>query len=185
MFCNRCGGIVAADMTICPHCAVLIPQPTIQARPMQAYSVAGSIPTQSLDKHAVLRMQYPDLQGVGGWLGFYAWMEVAVIPLLTLGRAVEQATWSPYWILVALFRVYGMAVGLLVLDESRTALLNVRIRLFIQAGVGLVLIPLGVFWGFRVAAVGVSMVLNSVLWIAYFYLSKRVKLTLDPPLPKR
>jgi hypothetical protein len=108
-------------------------------------------------------------------------MEVAVIPLLTLSHALKQGSFSAYWVTIGALRLYGLFVGLLILDESRFALVNVRIKLYVQAAIGLALMLLGFLGGWILAFTGVSAIANSAIWLAYFYLSKRVKLTLDPP----
>ena len=176
MFCNKCGGTVTDTQIVCNSCGsavIVATTPKYVSR------------TPALDKHAKLRAEHPDLQGVGGWLGLFAWTNLLVGPVTYF---VQSGFPPKFWITWFLFggnRVYGALVGYLIVEQSPLALVNARVHLGIQLVLYSLLALLELSAGQTPGPTSLRLALHSVVWQLYFLFSKRVKLTLDPPLVSR
>jgi DNA-directed RNA polymerase subunit RPC12/RpoP len=172
VFCNKCGRTITDMQVVCDSCGsavIVATTPRYVSR------------TPVADKHAKLRAERPDLQGVSGWLGFFAWTNLVVAPVIYFVQSGFPPKFWITWFLSGANRAYGALAGYLIVEQSPLALINARVHLAIQLAIYSSLALLELSAGEIPGRVSLRLILYSVVWQLYFFRSRRVKLTLDSP----
>ena len=179
-FCFSCGRPLGGASLVIGGSAA-----AVAAAPPQELNDSNVAPDQPQGDPEVerIRTQYPELVGVGGWLGWFCVVITVISPAIVLvGTFSEPSVYSAIDVGLAAFSIF---TGVSIWKVSSRALKLTKILLITQFCLGALLVLAQMLESSSATSshssssdpTGVRMLVGCVIWFSYFKKSKRVKAT--------
>jgi zinc-ribbon domain len=190
MYCSDCGAQNPDVSSFCFGCgkalAPSIPQPAaaIPAVANPTPATVASREEESLHRPVDpeierIRVEHPELIGVGGWLKWFCFVVTILSPLIVVAGAFSDFTgYSLFDLGLAAYSIY---TGVNVWNVSPRALRFVKVLLIIHFCLGALIIIGNLGTPAANDPAGSRMLISSIVWFSYFKKSKRVKATFGRP----
>jgi hypothetical protein len=200
MFCPECGRQNADLNRYCLNCGRSLPENQQQGSPVDltgalaamagSNSPLGAKPVCNLTNDPEienLRLQHPELIGVGGWLWWFCFQITILAPIVML---YEHSSFSSSvdnvdGIVAIVFVIFQVITGVSLRSLRPWALRLTKILLIGQFCFGIILIALQGYGAYSASQAddpfkdpsGTKHVAGAIIWFLYFKLSKRVRAT--------